>query len=387
MKYNVDNKLFEISRLLHKQLQEVPLTDEEKMLLNRWLEKDRGNKLQYEELSDPQCLARELKRYDSTDTLRQLELVRDKVRRKTKVRKLYSFWAKVAVLAISLSFLYVFMQYKEDLGFKDVATLAKQDIDAGFNQATLNLSNGSKLVLDGEKGGVLSEGMALRYEDGGVIDELEENTYATLETPRAGQYRVTLSDGTKVLLNAATQLKYPVRFVDNIREVQLDGEAYFEVSHQAEKPFIIRTAQQEIKVLGTTLAVRAYEEEEFTTLVNGKVEVHAVQTAGRHLLQPGKQAFVSASGSRVREVDMEEYLGWVNGRMVGMPISLRGLIPDLERWYDISFRDSDLPSLEDKAYISIDRNEKLSTVLKALETTYEVEFQIKGREVKISKKK
>lgn len=387
MEEHAKNTPFAISRLLHKEVLGISLTVDERRHLDDWINKDRGNRRQYEQLVNPAHLAQDLQGYRQTDTEGQLTLLNARIQRKVKTRHLYIRWARaVAVAVVSFSFIYWFITYRQDTAYRDLTYLAQHDISPGDNKATLRLSTGQQLLLDGRQTGVVSKGNQLQYEDGALIDEVSARAYARLSTPRAGQYKITLPDGTKVWLNAASELKYPLTFDGATREVQLHGEAYFDVAHNREIPFVVRTEQQEVKVLGTQFAVRAYDVEESTTLVSGKVDVGATKQAKRYTMLPGTQVVVGEGESHIRRVNVDEFVGWKKGRLIGSPISLQALIPDLERWYDIDFQYDQRKLRDEKAYINIDRNQSLSSVLKALETTYEVNFRAKGREVQVIQK-
>ncbi len=387
MEENAKNTPFAISRILRKEVLGLSLTEDERRNLDDWIKKDKGNRRQYEQLENTKYLAHDLQLYRQTDTVGQLALLNTRIQRKAKIRQMYILWTRaVAVAVVCFSLIYWFITYRQDAGYRDLTYLAQHDISPGDNKATLILSTGEQLLLDGRQSGLVSKGNQLQYEDGALINKVSGSAYARLSTPRAGQYKITLPDGTKVWLNAASELNYPLTFDGATREVQLHGEAYFNVAHNHKVPFVVRTKQQEVKVLGTQFAVRAYDAEESTTLVNGKVDVGATKQAKRYTMLPGTQVVVGGGASHIRQVNVEEFVGWKKGRLIGAPISLQALIPDLERWYDIDFRYDQQKLRDEKAYVNIDRDQSLSSVLKALETTYEVNFRTKGREVQVIQK-
>jgi len=254
------------------------------------------------------------------------------------------------------------------------------DVLPGGNRATITLDDGTSIALSEDKEGVVVSD-ELAYNDGTSI-ETSPTSFATLHTPNGGQYRLTLPDGTEVWLNAASSLRYPTAFQGDTREVELTGEAYFEVKHQGDKPFVVSSAGQKVKVLGTEFNINRYAEQAvgITTLIHGRVEVENTHTRQVHRLDPGQQSLVSAEKTSVRTVtDAEDYVAWKNGYITMTGATLQDVVPQLERWYDVRFEIKAKPST--KAYIALNRETKLSEVLDALALNYQVNFKIAGRRV------
>jgi ferric-dicitrate binding protein FerR (iron transport regulator) len=204
------------------------------------------------------------------------------------------------------------------------------------------------------------------------LDE-QKVVHATIETPRGGQYQITLIDGTKVWLNADTKLTYPSRFKGEARIVELEGEAYFDVSPlivQGNKiPFLVKTAQQEIEVLGTQFNVSAYPDDDDdtqTTLVEGAVRVYSGQTI--LLLKPGEQGISNAKGLNKKAVDVGQYIAWKNNEFVFEETELKEALKMLSRWYDF---DINLNNIFPKTHLygSISREKNLTEVLKIMESS------------------
>jgi len=249
-----------------------------------------------------------------------------------------------------------------------------QDLTPGTNKAFITLSDGNIIELRADQEAVVL-GEELSYEDGTVIAQLNEDkvVYSTIETPRGGQYQITLPDGTKVWLNAETKLTYPSRFAGGVRAVELTGEAYFEVATlnvQGHKvPFMVKTAQQEIEVLGTQFNIKAYSDdgdETQTTLVEGAVQLHA---SGRTmLLHPGEQGVSNEHGLNKKKVEVSQYIAWKNNEFVFEETELKDALKILSRWYnfDVSL-ESHLPATH--LYGNISRDENLTEVLKILESS------------------
>lgn len=255
-----------------------------------------------------------------------------------------------------------------------------EEVDPGTNQAKIVLPDGTKYLLKDEQNGVITDARGIHYSDGIPIVEPTEVITVSLETPRGGQYRITLPDGTKVFMNSNSQLRYPVQFKGDKREVELKGEAYFEVVHNKDKPFIVRSGEQQIRVLGTKFNINSFEAIIATTLVEGRV---SVQYQGHHkevILQPGQQSRASKQHMEVQKVLTDDYIGWTQNLFVFNDMPLTEIMKQLERWYDV---DTDFPiSFKDeKFFAEIPRDRKLSQVLQDLEKAGNYKFEIQGRRI------
>ena len=205
--------------------------------------------------------------------------------------------------------------------------------------------------------------------------------YNTLATPRGGQYQLTLPDGSKVWLNAASSLRYPVAFLGAERRVEVTGEAYFEVTKNASQPFKVSLRDnQEVDVLGTSFDINAYadEPEIRTTLLTGAVKTEGVT------LKPGQQAAWTLNRPvRVRsDADVEEAIAWKNGKFIFSGGDIQSVMRQLERWYDVEVDyKGDFKGVELVGVIS--RFKNISEILNMLEQTHTVTFQVEGRRVTV----
>lgn len=292
--------------------------------------------------------------------------------------------AAIVLATVSIA-LYV---YLTKTGETTESMRAANDIPPGEYRAVLKLDDGSELELSGAQEGIVSDGEAVRYEDGSNISgSAQASRYLSLQTPRAGQYRVTLPDGTKVWLNAASELRYPAAFQGRERTVELSGEAYFDVSEHSGQPFVVKTGQQRITVLGTQFNINAYPEEtrQYTTLVNGKVQVNTADGSHTVTINPGQQAITTAdSRISVKAVDPTEYTGWVDGVIILSNNDLAETLRQLERWYDVTFEE--VPPTARRVDGLISRNAPLQDVLDLLQLNYNVEFKIEGRRVRMQQR-
>ncbi|GAA4778147.1 hypothetical protein GCM10023231_00780 [Olivibacter ginsenosidimutans] len=287
--------------------------------------------------------------------------------------------AAVLLLLLTGGAIYYYVARQETTGTVQLSKYGN-DVLPGGNRATITLDDGTSIALSEDKEGVVvSDGLA--YNDGTSI-ETNPSSFATLHTPNGGQYRLTLPDSTEVWLNAASSLRYPTVFQGDTREVELTGEAYFEVKHQGDKPFVVSSAGQKVKVLGTEFNINHYAGQAvgITTLIHGRVEVENTYTRQTQRLDPGQQSLVSAAKTSIRTVtDVEDVVAWKNGYIIMTGATLQEVVPQLERWYDVRFEIRAKPLI--KAYIALNREANLSEVLDALASNYQVNFKIEGRRV------
>lgn len=282
-----------------------------------------------------------------------------------------------AVLAIALSIGYY---WRIDTGNETPNSLVKvEDVLGGDKNAFLRLSNGQRLELKNQTRGLVTGETGLQYDDGtlvltnelaGAVEDYE------LNTPKGSTYQITLSDGTKVWLNADSKLSYPNYFTGDRRIVNLDGEAYFEVS-KAKKPFIVKTAQQEVEVLGTIFNINAYGDElqTSTTLLEGSVVVTHEATREQRKLLPGQQALATARKIRVQNKDVQDVVAWKSGKFSFEGKSFKQVMNELARWYDLKIvYKGDIPEMTffGDAY----RSNNLGIVLGALQSA-EIAYEMK----------
>ncbi len=273
------------------------------------------------------------------------------------------------------------------------------DVAPGKRGATLTLSDGRSIVLDASgTGEIAAEGgvRIVKSSSGQLIYEIIANgkqgsdpsARNVLATLRGQTFQVRLPDGSAVWLNAASSLKYPSTFAHaSQRVVDLDGEAYFEVAHDTRKPFVVRSRNQQVEVLGTHFNVKSYEDESEvrTTLLEGKVRVSAgSDSRSVTVLRPGQQAAQINTGIAVRDVNTDEVVAWRNDYFRFVDTPLKEIMNQISRWYDVEVEyKGDISDL--KLNASISRNRNLSQILKMIEKTNEVHFNIERRRIIVSK--
>lgn len=295
----------------------------------------------------------------------------------------------VAAALITFAFIgyYLYRNYSPISNQEQLNNVNNDDIAPGGNRATITLSDGTVLELDEKQSGIVANGTELAYTDGGkLLDTRKDFPFATLTTPRGGQYQITLPDGTKAWLNAASSLRYPSRFNDNERKVTLEGEAYFEVAPDKEHPFIVESNGQSVEVLGTGFNVNAYRDEpqSLTTLSHGSIRINTADESKSIILKPGEQAAVAGKNIKVKQVEVDEYTAWRKGKISLSQTDLSGIIRQIERWYDVKFDIDYLPPSEPMFGV-VKRDVQLSELLQALELHYNVKFTRNGRRITMSK--
>ncbi len=264
----------------------------------------------------------------------------------------------------------------------------KADIAPGGNKAMLTLSDGTTITLDSAANGAIAQqgnSSIVKSANGEIVYNLKGIAQGavmmnTMSTPIGGQYQVTLPDGTKVWLNAASSVTYPAAFVGKERKVKVTGEVYFDVAKNKQKPFIVDVdGKAGIEVLGTSFNINSYKDEEDikTTLLEGSVKVS--NSNKQAILKPGEQASIgNTAGIIVKsDADLTQILAWKNGIFDFTGADLKAVMRQLERWYDIKVHYKGSVSNEvfkGKMY----RNVNLSDVLETLEQLG-VKFRIEGK--------
>lgn len=267
----------------------------------------------------------------------------------------------------------------------------KNDIDPGSDKAVLTLADGSEIILDNAQTGTLTQqgNTKIILLDAGQLAYNTHGTkangevlYNTISTPKGGQYQIVLADGSKVWMNAASSLRFPTAFAGKQRNVELTGEAYFEVAKNAAMPFNVQVNDLNVQVLGTHFNVMAYNDENVikTTLLEGAVKVTKGTVAG--LLKPGQQAKMDkdAGNIKIATADVEETMAWKNGLFLFNNDDIKTIMRQISRWYDVNISfEGNIPAKNFTWQIS--RNTNVSQVLKMLELTKEAHFKVIGKKI------
>lgn len=364
---------------------------EERRLLDEWRNQSEEHQRLYEKLVSGSFLEKAVS--DNNKALRRREWKRLEariVRQRGRSVRLIRFRvaAAVCILALGIGAVGLWSNSRQDRSGSPLAG----SIQIGSPKAIVELAGGQQFLFNKDT--------TLRLEAQGIqlvssrdtLDIIQPviagergEEYNVVRIPHGGEYITRLPDGSVVHLNAGSELKVPVYFGTESREVWLRGEGFFEVVHRENLIFTVHTDKADISVLGTEFDVRAYtdEKEVMTTLVQGVVGVSSGGTYDR--LKPGEQARIAGKGDvRVAEVDIYPFIAWKNGRMVFENERLEKIMAELQRWYDFELFYADPDVKEMHFTIDILKYEEISKVLNLMERVNKVKFTQKGRTVVVN---
>lgn len=303
-------------------------------------------------------------------------------------------WVSIAAILFTILSIGYFLKNKYSIGNQALfSTVSVKDIPPGGNHALLKIAGrqGAIELTPNEEGVQLKNGNLFYKNNSGFSDPVlrpEENlqqseAYYTIETPRGGQYKILLSDGTEVWLNAASSLSYPGVFNGPAREVTVTGEVFFQVAKNKAKPFIVKAGNIKNIVTGTSFNVSAYpdESEIKTTLVTGGLQVSG--NSGNVMLKPGQQAVISPKTIAVQNVDVSEYISWTNDEFSFENKNIESIMKSISRWYDVDIYYQGNRYDNRKFGGTYTRTKGLSALLKHLEKLSGIHFIMEGRRVKV----
>lgn len=297
--------------------------------------------------------------------------------------------AAVALIAIGLAYFLIRNRtlYEDP---QEKQTAYAEDIQPGGNKAILTLSSGKKVQLDDKNSAVYGEsGIEIKQEKDGTITYQLINIAASqttgtnmIEVPKGGQYKVILPDGTRVWLNSASTLRYPVAFGTTSRTMEMTGEAFFAIAPNKNFPFKVMVGGQEVTALGTSFNINAYSNEPnvTTTLIEGKLKVQD-QTANKTvIIYPGQQTNARNGTLLVSKVNTVDVMAWKDGLFVINKASLQAVLRQIERWYDVEV-DVRLPADAGTFSGELPKNTTIAEMLQSLETVTGVKLKLEGRRI------
>lgn len=365
------------------------LNSTEEAELQSWLNESKANQDLYEEMAGQESRSLALLAMDRYPVPAAFSRVQQ------QVKKTRGIWSRVSIAAAvlliggvgTLFFLQQTSKMKSQLHLGATA-----DLNPGTNKATLTLDNGKVIQLSDDKKGIVIDATALTYNDGTAIQAPEKapsENYQTISTPNGGTYQVRLPDGTMVWLNAASSLRFPLKFSGRDRQVELTGEAYFEVAKNKSMPFKVKTDQQELQVLGTHFNISGYTDESATrtTLLEGSVQLKSRNSKSETVvLIPGQQSVLTPRDLQVRKVDAEAVVSWKNGFFRFDDEDLESIMQKVSRWYnaEVIFKNERLKKELFAGIIS--RDTKVSELLKMLGQAGEVKFKIDNNKIIVMEK-
>lgn len=383
-------KVFEIADIITALIQ-GEISREELEKLDEWLERAEDNKALFVSFMDEKIFADEKLPYSR----QKMEMVFADIRRRKqqiKHKRNLRIWSSVAaVIAVfwAVSFWVQPMR-------KVSEPSAQETIAIGKKMAYLVLSDGERIELPvtlkdtislakSHKQIILDHG---RLEiEGDEPDSSEAiDDYHVMEVPRGAEYSFVLPDGTKVWLNADSKLKFPEQFRGPRRFVELSGEAYFEVTHDEMRPFVVHSDNIDVKVLGTEFCIRSYRDRPtLATLVQGNVEV-TDQSGCQTVLQPGQQAETFGGSTTVREVETIYYTAWKDGYFVFENTPLEEIMEELSLWYDCQYFFLNPVAAQIRITARLKKYDEIDVLLNILTKTNEVQIEKKGKAISIRKK-
>lgn len=329
-----------------------------------------------------------------------LQALKDRINGQKRVipfykRKSWRMAAAASIIIVAGVLLYYIhpASPKKELTSKETNVPNQSPVIPGKDRATLTLADGRVIDLDSSGAGLLAQegSTSIINKDGKIIYDPNkkgsgETIYNTISTPRGGQYQLVLPDGSKVWLNATSSIKFPVAFAGNSRTVELNGEAYFEVTKNPARPFVVKVKDVEVKVLGTHFNVMAYGEEGkiATTLLEGSV--HVSRGAENHVMVPGQQAVWKENGEYVLDehADLEEVISWKNGKFYFNNADIKIIMRQIARWYDVDVEYRNISAQTQLGGV-VSRKEDLRQLLNYFEIAGKVHFTIEGRKIIVTR--
>lgn len=382
---------FHIAELIAKYLSGTLNPDEEQHL-NKWRASSTHNEKLFKKMCDSENFRNHYIESMQFDKAEGWELLDKKMRLFRRKKLIFSISRYAAVLLVPVVFSVILLNT-----WKNKDTVAGQlknqivQIVPGEKRAILTLDSGEVIDLKNtgettmqEKDGtaIILDSTKLNYQLADTRTKSSEIIYNKVEVPHGGEYSLVLSDGSKVYLNSLTTLRFPVRFQGDTREIELEGEAYFDITPDS-KPFIVKYNNVAVEVLGTTFNVSAYpHEDSHTTLVHGSVKV-SMGTGAMAILKPSEQAKIKPGSNDldIREVDTSLYTSWVDGKIYFKDERLEDIMNYLSRWYDMSVFYSE-PSVKNLRFgCNINRYKDITPFLELLEQTEKVKISINGKTI------
>jgi len=380
-------------QLVEKYLQGTA-TEAEQLLLYKYYEVLQKDTLYWDET--------ELGNEENAKSRLHANILRDIADREKPIQTVRkTLWPRIAAAAAILLVIGTGLYYAYTIRNANQNLILAQNIKAGGNKAYLTLANGKKLSLTDATNGMLAKegGVEIsKTSDGEIIYTINDqinpsNALHIIETPKGGQYQLSLPDGSKVWLNALSKLIYPVSFKGKrVRAVELIGEAYFEITKDKEHPFHVKTSVQDVEVLGTHFNINSYTDEPatVTTLIEGSVHVlsnyaEPGRIANEAILKPGEQAIQTRSGRLVvsSSADINAAVAWKDGKFWFKEAKLETILKQFSRWYDVDIKYPE--GIPDERFSgALDRNLSLADALEILKFT-KVNFEIEGRTIIVKK--
>ena len=383
------NQHFYIARLIARYLSDE-IGEEEQAELTRWRDESPENERLFQEICKEENIKQNMQKRQTFHAEDGWEGVQRKIQRHRFRHRILNIckYAAIFIFPVAIATVAIYKSGNEPQPLSQV----EEQIVPGGKKAVLIMDNGEAIDLKS------TSGVELKEKDGTVIQvdstvlnyqqaparTSEKLAYNKVNVPRGGEYQLTLSDGSKVQLNSMSSIRFPVQFAQDCRLVELEGEAYFEVSKTGQ-PFIVQTKGMKIEVLGTSFNISAYANEEYqTTLVSGSVKVQTENGSNR-VLKPSEQACITPGSNQinVRNVDTAFYTSWIHGKINFKDQRLDDIMKTLARWYDMDVVYENEATKELRFGCYVNRYNEITPLVKLLEQTGRVTVTVEGKTIKI----
>ena len=365
------------------------LSGEEKVKLEEWVTQDPSREKLFKEICNEKSVASDFGIYEKVnkDSAWEKVILKGNIKQKNNARRLgwYKFVAAVMIPLMVVAVGYFIRETKQGIEPKDTEFAS---IEPGKSKAILRLADNRviEITREQETRFDVAEGIAAINNSLGMVYPeqvaMGKAEYNVLEVPRGGEYTVTLSDGTVVYLNSGSELRYPVAFGSERRDVFLSGEGYFEVAKDAKRPFFVNVDKLKIQVYGTSFNVNTYNIANVeTVLVEGKIGIQG--NNAEYTVKPGQLALYNREEGtmEIRDVDVRPYVAWKEHEFMFDDESLEEIMNTLSLWYDVDvfFQTASLKQLHFTGHLG--RYEEVSHILDAISGVTQVKFSVKGRTI------
>ncbi len=375
------NEKMNIAKVIYKQITGDTLTEDELLILKRWMKRSRFSHDVMDKFHEEEYWKQEKKNHQLWSV--EEGIARFRTARNKIVRKRVWRWIG-SVAAVLLVFVSIVLVLSDD---KDVIPLNPAEIYAGTGRACLVLSDGRNVELTDSLEIGFQENEAIVNVIGkevvyNVGDTVGIERYNIMSTPCGGEFMLQLSDGSRVWLNAASKLKFPVSFSGKKREVELIGEAYFEVQKDSLRPFVVRSGEVSLEVLGTSFSVASYHGEPFSAvLVEGSICVTASQK--ECILKPGEKILFENGRLSVCSVDVDLHIAWKDKCFGFENAVLEEVVQMLERWYGVDFLIMDEQVRGLRFTGKLPKYDNLDKVLEILQLTTNIRFVVQSNRIEV----
>lgn len=367
------------------------INSEERKSLNSWKNESDDNKKLFSKIKNWDNFQERnntYKSFDAEKAWQQFSLKIKKTNTRVRIMSVLKYAAAIAIPLVLGGIIFFYLSDRQNNVLQQTAS-----INPGTQNAIIVLDNGKMINLEDEELNQLIE------KDGSVIHNKKgELSYSsvkpkrtkkqlqnTLIVPRGGEYNLILSDGSKVFLNSVSKLTYPVFFDKDKREVNLEGEAYFEIVKDKSKPFLVNINGMKIEVLGTSFNIKAYtdEDEIYTTLVEGKIKLNTDKNEKEWILTPNQQAVFEKNSNSivVHKVDAKQFIGWKDGIYSFTNQPLEEIMKTLSRWYAFEYEFANEETKKVKFEGGLNKYEDIYPILEIMQSTGKLKIKVDGNKI------